>query len=158
MRDTHLNWKWGEVCPISARTPTSAEVRIGQMLFLNDRNEAVPASFFDSDRTLTKERRQKLFRDRFLGVSMQRSPIYKDNPVRIATRGVFEFKLAYVPPEPLLLGQYFTSALTDRGRFEDRVVETCSPEVGIMRLIHTENVPYGKVYVAIRSTITERWD
>lgn len=155
----HLNWKWGETKPISAKTREGAPVTIGQLLFMDDQGFAVPASFFDTFMNLrTRDEEQKRFRDRFLGIAMQDSGQNPARSVRVATVGTFEFDLAETPQEPMLLGQYFTSWLTTRGRFSDRTLEPCGSDVAIAKLTHLENVPAGKVYVQIKSTIIERWE
>lgn len=154
-----LNWKWGETSPISARTREGVPVMIGQILYMDDQGNAVPASFWDTmlDHR-TKAEEQKAFRDRFLGVALQRSNGCAASHIRVATVGTFEFDLAETPQEPMLLGQYFTSWLTTRGRFSDRTLEPCGADVAIAKLTHLEQVPAGKVYVMIKSTIIQRWE
>lgn len=155
----HLNWKWGETQPISAKTREGAPVTIGQILYMDDQGNAVPASFFDTFMDIrTRDEEQKRFRDRFLGIAMQKSNGTLATPIRVATVGTFEFDLAETPQEPMFLGQYFTSWLTTRGRFSDRTLEPCSADVAIAKLTHLENVPAGKVYVRIKSTIIQRWE
>lgn len=154
----HLNWKWGETQPISARTREGVPVTIGQLLYMDDQGNAAPASFFDTEFTLPKEEKQKLFRKRFLGVAMQQSNGTLASHIRVATVGTFEFDLEETPQEPMLLGHYLTSWLTPRGRFSDRTLEPCESDVAIAKLTHLEKVPAGKVYVTIKSTIIQRWE
>jgi len=156
---SNLNWRWGETKPISAKTREGVPVTIGQLLYMDDDGYAVPASFFDTFMDIrTRAEEQKRFRDRFLGIAMQNSVGNTARNIRVATVGTFEFDMTNAPDEPMLLGQYLTSWLTPRGRFSDRTLEPCGSDVAIAKLTHLENVPAGKVYVQIKSTIIERWE
>jgi hypothetical protein len=74
-----------------ASVSSSTAIEIGDLLYQAGGN-ATPASGLSD--LGTKAANQEALHDNFLGVAMQQSPDGSDEPIRVATAGVFEFDIA----------------------------------------------------------------
>ena len=148
----HLNWKWGETCPVSAPVAPATVIEIGDLLYL-DSGKALPASSFAKSTDLAGT--QAAFTPKFLGVAMQASPAGATSPIRVATCGTFEFTDDTSAGETEVLGTYVSADLNAAAtHLQNRaVIKVSGAKTAIGRIVHLENVPAGKAYIAILSTI-----
>jgi len=76
-----MRWRYADTNPVVSDVSSTTVIEIGDLVCL-DGDETKPASEF----TDLEE-----FKDKFLGVAMQRSRKGESGPIRVATTGVFEF-------------------------------------------------------------------
>jgi len=148
-----LNWKWGETSPICARVSSETEVHAGDLLWLDEDGKAKPASEFPKSDDLVST--QSAFSLKFLGIAMQSSPSGKESAIRTATTGTFEFSEETQDGIPETLGTYVGANLNPAQTHLQRssVVAVSSAKCAFGRIVHLENVPTGKAFVAIVSTV-----
>ena len=86
---------------------------------------------------------------------MQASPAGAPSPIRVATCGTFEFTDDTAAGESEVLGTYVSADLNSAETYlQNRaVIKVSGAKTAIGRIVHLENVPAGKAYVAILSTI-----
>ena len=84
-----MRWRYSDTQPIVVSVDIDTVIEIGDLTFL-DIGDAKPA-IDHPDLGLGDRPNQEAFHDHFLGVAMQRSRLGEASPIRIATRGVFEF-------------------------------------------------------------------
>jgi hypothetical protein len=83
-----MRWRYGDTSPVVAAVDAATVMEIGDLVYLES-DDVRPAS---SQNDLgSKPNNQEMFAHKFLGVAMQRSLAGETSPVRVATRGVFEF-------------------------------------------------------------------
>ena len=83
-----LRWRYGDTSPVVIPVDSATVIEIGDLVYL-DTDDAKPAgSQADAG---TEAANQEAFHDLFAGVAMQRSRAGDTTPIRVATRGVFEF-------------------------------------------------------------------
>lgn len=87
-----MRWRYGETNAVLAAVDSPTIIEIGDLLFLDtdekSQLDVKPAS-------LLSPPNQGLFRDRFIGVAMQRSRSGDTESIRVATTGVFEFDCGF---------------------------------------------------------------
>jgi hypothetical protein len=83
-----LRWRYGDTSPVVIPVESATVIEIGDLVYL-DTDDAKPASA-QADAG-TEAANQEAFHDLFAGVAMQRSRAGDTTPIRVATRGVFEF-------------------------------------------------------------------
>jgi hypothetical protein len=83
-----LRWRYGDTAPVVVPVDSATVIEIGDLLYL-DTDDAKPAGMQADGGS--EAINQESFHDNFLGVAMQRSRAGDTAPIRIATRGVFEF-------------------------------------------------------------------
>lgn len=76
-----MRWRYGDTEPVVAKVNNETEIEIGDLLYQVD-GKVYPLT---PDVICASSLRQ------FLGVAMQRSRKGNETPIRVATRGVFEF-------------------------------------------------------------------
>lgn len=148
-----LNWKWGETCPVSVEIASATEVQVGDLLWLDTNGQAQPASAFAKDTDLAGT--QGAFSQKFLGVAMQASPAATVSRIRVATTGTFEFSDDTSDASAEKLGTYMGANLNTAATYlkRDSLISVATAKLAVGRIIHQENIPAGKAYIAIRSTI-----
>lgn len=77
-----MRWRYGDTNPVVAKVDPDTVIEIGDLVYL-DTHDAKPVD----DAMMTPKQLKK----KFLGVAMQRSRRGENDPVRVATTGVFEF-------------------------------------------------------------------
>ncbi|MDD3468816.1 MAG: hypothetical protein PHE53_02410 [Thermoguttaceae bacterium] len=84
-----MRWRYGDTNPVIAPVDSATEIEIGDLLWL-DTDDAKPASSYawTTDASTT----QSGFQGKFLGIAMQKSRVGDTTPIRVATRGVFEYE------------------------------------------------------------------
>lgn len=110
-----MRWRYGDTNPVVAAVDSASVIEIGDLLYL-DTDDAKPASAMSD--LGTDAQNQEGFCNKFLGVAMQRSKSGETTPIRVATKGVFEFDCPsgtfeigdYVAPD----GNADASALLDQ--------------------------------------------
>jgi hypothetical protein len=83
-----LRWRYGDTHPVVLPVESATVIEIGDLIYL-DTDDARPASM-QADAG-SEPLNQEAFHDNFVGVAMQRSRAGDTAPIRVATRGVFEF-------------------------------------------------------------------
>jgi hypothetical protein len=83
-----LRWRYGDTSPVVIPVDSATVIEIGDLVYL-DSDDAKPAS--SQADAGTEAANQEAFHDLFAGVAMQRSRAGDTAPIRVATRGVFEF-------------------------------------------------------------------
>jgi hypothetical protein len=83
-----LRWRYGDTSPVVIPVDSATEIEIGDLVYL-DTDDAKPASSVADGGS--EAANQESFHDLFAGVAMQRSRAGDTDPIRVATRGVFEF-------------------------------------------------------------------
>ena len=83
-----MRWRYGETNPVVLPVEAETAIEIGDLVWLDDDN-AKPASL-QADQE-TEAANQEEFHDNFAGVAMQASRPGDEQPIRVATTGVFEF-------------------------------------------------------------------
>ncbi|MGC4005051.1 MAG: hypothetical protein QM811_18835 [Pirellulales bacterium] len=83
-----MRWRYGDVDPVLAPVASATVIEIGDVIYLAA-NLAKPANALAD--AGTKAGNQEALHDAFLGVALSRSRDGDTDPVRVATRGVFEF-------------------------------------------------------------------
>jgi hypothetical protein len=83
-----LRWRYGDTSPVVLPVDSATVIEIGDLVYL-DTDDAKPASAIPDGGT--EAANQEAFHDLFAGVAMQRSRAGDTAPIRVATRGVFEF-------------------------------------------------------------------
>ena len=148
-----FNWKWGETCPICVRAAEDSEIRIGDLLWLDPDGKAQSASSFAKSGDLAET--QKAFTLDFLGIAMQASPVGWMETIRVATCGTFEFDDETPSDVTQRIGTFVGPSFnTLEEKLESKAIITVdSARKAIGRIVHQENVPAGKAYVAIISTV-----
>ena len=82
-----LRWRYGDTSPVVIPVDSATVIEIGDLVYL-DTDDAKPAnSLADGG---SEAANQESFHDLFAGVAMQRSRAGDTDPIRVATRGVFE--------------------------------------------------------------------
>ncbi len=148
-----LNWKWGETSPVSVEVASSTAVEVGDLLWLNTDGKAQPASAYAKATDLTGT--QNAFALKFLGVAMQSNPASMEGRIRVATTGTFEFNDDTSDASAEKLGTYMGPNLNSAATYlkSDALISVASAKYAVGRIVHLENVPSGKAYIAIRSTV-----
>jgi hypothetical protein len=83
-----LRWRYGDTSPVVLPVDSATEIEIGDLVYL-DTDDAKPSSSLADGGS--EAANQEAFHDLFAGVAMQRSRAGDTDPIRVATRGVFEF-------------------------------------------------------------------
>ena len=83
-----LRWRYGDTSPVVLPVDSATEIEIGDLVYL-DTDDAKPASSLADGGS--EAANQESFHDLFAGVAIQRSRAGDTDPIRVATRGVFEF-------------------------------------------------------------------
>jgi hypothetical protein len=128
-------WRYGDTNPVMAAVNPYTVIEIGDLVYLDTDN--VKPMFWTT--MMTPEQLKK----KFLGVAMQRSRRGENDPIRVATTGVFEFDC--------LNDTYELGDLIGIAGKQD-VIRT-SRERAIGRVARRAPVKTSKVLVAIQSTV-----
>lgn len=83
-----LRWRYGDTSLVVIPVDSATVIEIGDLVYL-DTDDAKPASSLADGGS--EAANQESFHDLFAGVAMQRSRAGDTDPIRVATRGVFEF-------------------------------------------------------------------
>lgn len=86
-----FRYRYGDMKPVKVAVASATVIEIGDLVYLSS-GAALPAtSLADAG---TKAQNQEAFHDAFIGVAMSRSRNGDDDPIIVATAGVFEFASA----------------------------------------------------------------
>ena len=130
-----MRWRYGDANPVVAAVDSDTVIEIGDMV-LQDADDAKPfaTACFGS----------RAFRDKFLGVAMQRSRSGDTVPIRVAITGVFEFDC---PSGTFELGDMMAACANQR------VEKTNDRDAAIGRIAKRQPTSVTSVLVDIHSTI-----
>ena len=144
-----MRWRYGETNPVMMPAGSTTVVEIGDLVAL-DGTSAVPASSLSDQGTLAAN--QEAFHDQFLGVAMQASPNGSNNPIRIATSGVFEFECTSSTFE---IGDLLGTKEEPLGtELEDQLVEAVATEnLAIGRCVKRVDPASTNVLIEVVSTV-----
>lgn len=149
--NSNFRWRWGETNPVVANVASETVVHIGDLLWLNRNTGNVqPASEHTFSGSLSATQVQ--FTTGFIGVAMQASPAGSDTPIRIATSGTFQFESVGATPR---LGQFAGSTNGGSGNSlrNQTLTTVSSASAAVGRVVHTQGVETGTVFVAILSAV-----
>lgn len=144
-----MRWRYGETAPVVAAVDRATAIEIGDLLWL-DGGVAKPASALTPRANAAATRRA--FAAVFLGVAMQQSPSGDDRPIRVATRGVFEFDCA---PTAFGLGQWMGVAIDGQSGspLSQQLEKVTEADQAIGRVASQSDRPSTRVLVDICSTV-----
>ncbi|MEN0109242.1 MAG: hypothetical protein AAF805_00820 [Planctomycetota bacterium] len=138
-----MRWRYGDTNPVTLESIADDDVEIGDLVGKLD-GSARPASAFNNVES---------FRDAFLGVAMQASPLGQTSGVRVATTGVFEFECdadGYEVGDPLQV-----AAAGPVGCVDQRIARcTADPQlVAIGRCAKNERASQTRVLIDVISVV-----
>jgi Uncharacterized conserved protein (DUF2190) len=145
-----LRWRYGDTSPVVLAVDSATVIEIGDLVYL-DTDDAKPAgSLADAG---TEAANQEAFHDAFAGVAMQRSRDGDTTPIRVATRGVFEFPC---PSATFEVGDLIGASENGTGdALEDQQVEgVATANLAIGRCAKREASATTSVLVEIEATIS----
>lgn len=147
----NMRWRYGDTKPVESKAVASAVViEIGDLVESASSGSAVtPADDHTWNTNLATT--QEEFHDRFLGVATQRSRNGDDDPIVVATAGVFEFECAAATFEQ---GALVGPAKQSGNALENqKVVGVASANLAIGRVVKPYTSNTTKVLVEIVSTV-----
>ena len=144
-----MRWRYGDTNPVVAAVDSATVIEIGDMVY-QEVNDARPAS--DQPDQGGDAANQNLFSYKFLGVAMQRSRNGDDDPIRVATTGVFEFDC---PSGTFELGDLIGSDgdVPGTGLLDQQVASVAASRYAIGRVAKREASATASVLVDVRSTV-----
>ena len=144
-----MRWRYGETSPVVLPVDSATVIEIGDLVYL-DTDDAKPAAS-QADQS-SKVANQEVFHDKFAGVAMQRSPVGENNPIRVATAGVFELDCTSATSE---VGQLVGLEEQSNGtQLENQKVDKVSAaNLAIGRSVRRVNPAATRVLVEIVSTV-----
>jgi hypothetical protein len=144
-----MRWRYGDTNPVVAAVDSTTVIEIGDLVWL-DTDNAKPASGFTWTTDLATT--QTNFKQKFLGVAMQRSRSGDATPIRVATTGVFEFDCASGTFE---LGDHVGNAANSAtsGLVNQQAVKVSQSVCAIGRVAKRQSSAATNVLVDIRSTV-----
>ena len=86
-----MRWRYGDTSPVAMAVDSATVIEIGDLLYL-DTDDVKPAG--DQTDQSTEAANQALFHTNFAGVAIQQSRAGDTEPIRVATRGAFDFDVA----------------------------------------------------------------
>lgn len=145
-----LRWRYGDTRPVVLPVDSATVIEIGDLVYL-DTDDAKPASSLAD--IGTEAANQEAFHDSFAGVAMQRSRAGDTSPLRVATRGVFEFPC---PSSTFEVGALIGASENGAGNaLEDQQVEgVATANLAIGRCAKRVNPAATAVLVEIVGTIS----
>jgi hypothetical protein len=145
-----LRWRYGETSPVVLPVDSTTVIEIGDLVYL-DTDDAKPASAHADGGS--EAANQEDFHDVFAGVAMQRSRDGDTAPIRVATRGVFEFAC---PSATFEVGDLIGASENSGGTaLEDQQVEgVATANLAIGRCAKRVNPAATTVLVDIVATIS----
>ena len=145
-----LRWRYGDTAPVVVPVDSATVIEIGDLLYL-DTDDAKPAGMQADGGS--EAINQETFHDNFLGVAMQRSRAGDTAPIRIATRGVFEFPC---PSSTFEVGALLGASENSGGNaLEDQQVEgVATANLAVGRCAKRVNPAATTVLVDIVATVS----
>jgi hypothetical protein len=145
----NMRWRYGDTQPVVLPVATDTIIEIGDLVYL-DTDQAKPAASQADLSSLAAN--QEAFHDAFVGVAMQQSRVGDVQPVRIATRGVFELDCAAHEFE---LGTLVGAAENGAGTqlLNQSTIEVSEPNLAIGRVARRSLGAQSHVLVEIVGTI-----
>lgn len=144
-----MRWRYGDTDPVMCAVDSAQVIEIGDLLYL-ETNDVRPASQ-QADQG-NEAANQTLFADKFMGVAMQRSRNGDTDPIRVATKGVFEF---VCPSATYEVGDRVgvDEAASGTALLDQTVAAVASAEYAIGRVHRRQPVARTSILVQIVSTI-----
>ncbi|MEX0867573.1 MAG: hypothetical protein WD030_09460 [Pirellulales bacterium] len=144
-----MRWRYGDTSPVVFQVASATVIEIGDLLYVDD-DEVKPAG--DQEDQASPAGNQELFHDSFAGVAMQQSPAGEAEPIRVATRGVFEFDAStgayeigdFLGPDENVAGD----ALENQ-----KVTDVAGPNLAVGRCVRRPASVANSVLVEIVSTV-----
>lgn len=156
-----MRWRYGDTNPVVAAVSLSTVIEIGDLLFLYKEFSEVfgyarPASEIIEPLKYLEGiypnilKQQLWFKERFLGVAMQRSRQDDSAPIRVATTGVFEFDCLSNFYE---LGDWVAVGNDGSVIRSQLVVSVQDKSFAIARVAKRFSTPTSAVLIDVRSTV-----
>lgn len=141
-----MRWRMMDTHPMMVQVNAETVIELGDLLWL-DGYEAKPAASYPwtTDAATT----QIGFKRRFLGVAMLRSRSGETTPIRVATRGMFEFDFL---PNTGTIGEYVCPSLSGDA-LENQILEKTDVDRAIARFARVYPDKTESVFVEIFSTV-----
>ena len=144
-----MRWRYGDTNPVLLPVASATNIEIGDLIYLSS-GAAKPAAL-QADAG-TEAANQEAFHDAFAGVAMQCSPVGVDEPIRIATSGVFELEcLSAAFDVGDLIGA--DEATSGTALLNQTVVEVATPNLAVGRCAKHVNPAATRVLVEVVSTV-----
>src|SRR5688572_30096038 len=86
-----MRWRYGDTQPVVLPVDSATVIEVGDLVYLETDDVRPAGQQTDAG---SEASNQEAFHDKFAGVAMQRSRAGDTSPIRVATRGVFEFDCA----------------------------------------------------------------
>ncbi len=144
-----MRWRYGDTNPVIAPVDSATEIEIGDLLWL-DTDDAKPASSYTwtTDAATT----QSGFQGKFLGIAMQKSRAGDTTPIRVATRGVFEYECV---SNTFTLGGYIAPNTSSSLLEDQKLVKLSSSTGAIGRVVRHYGSATTKVLCDIWSKVVQ---
>jgi hypothetical protein len=144
-----MRWRYGDTNPVLLPVASATNIEIGDLIYLSS-GAAKPAAL-QADAG-TEAANQEAFHDAFAGVAMQCSPVGADEPIRIATSGVFELDcLSAAFDVGDLIGA--DEATSGTQLLNQTVVEVATPNLAVGRCAKQVSPAATRVLVEVVSTV-----
>lgn len=144
-----MRWRYGDTNPVVAAVDSATVIEIGDLVW-QDTDNAKPAS--DQADQESEAANQELFAQNFMSVAMQRSRAGDDDPIRVATTGVFELDC---PSGTFELGDLVGPDENEAGNalLNQQVAKVDAAAKAIGRVARRVGAATTSVLVDIRSTV-----
>lgn len=144
-----MRWRYGDTNPVLLPVAAATNIEIGDLIYLS--SGAAKPAVLQADAG-TEAANQEAFHDAFAGVAMQCSPVGADEPIRVATSGVFELDcLSAAFDVGDLIGADEATSGTEL--LNQTVVEVATPNLAIGRCAKRVNPAATRVLVEVVSTV-----
>jgi len=144
-----MRWRYGDTCPVLAPVESATEIEIGDFVWL-DGSAAKPASALTW--TTNAATTQGAFQTKFLGVAMQKSRSGDTTPIRVATRGVFEYECV---ASTFVIGNYAAPDVSVNKLENQKLIKVSSSTGAIGRVIRHYNASTTTVLFDIWSNVVQ---
>ncbi|MDX1961833.1 MAG: hypothetical protein SFX18_01690 [Pirellulales bacterium] len=144
-----MRWRYGDTQPVMLPVDSATVIEIGDLVYL-DTDDAKPAgSQADAG---TEAANQEAFHDKFAGVALQRSRAGDTAPVRVATRGVFEFDC---PSTACEVGALFGASENSGGTalLNQQIETVATVNLAVGRCVQRNSPAGTKALIEIVSTV-----
>jgi hypothetical protein len=144
-----MRWRYGDTDPVLMPVADTIVVEIGDLIYQASGLARPASQLADAG---TEAANQEAFHDAFVGVAMQASPDGSTEPIRVATRGVFEFDCLSTTAE---VGDLFGVDEDGTGveLLDQTIAKVATPNLAIGRCAKRINPAGTRALVEIVSTV-----
>jgi hypothetical protein len=144
-----MRWRYGDTQPVVIPVDSATVIEVGDLVYL-ETDDARPAG--QQTDAGSEAGNQEAFHDKFAGVALQRSRSGDTAPIRVATRGVFEFDCASATFE---VGALIGSCENSGGNalLSQQVKGVATANLAVGRCVQRVNPATTRVLLEIVSTV-----